>query len=154
MEFGRFAAGNRQKRGQGKPETFDFLGFTHACGKNLKNGTFEVKRRTVAKRLRKKLQDIKQQLKRRQHRPTVEQGKWLQSVVRGYYQYHAVPGNGKVLNSFRRAVLRLWRRVLRRRSQRSRWTWKAFYERLAPLIPWPKILHPYPLQRFAAKHPR
>lgn len=93
IEFGRFAADSRQKGGQGKPETFDYLGFTHACGKNHKNGSFEVKRRTMAKRLRKKLQDIKQQLKRRRHRTTVKQAKWLQSVVRSFYQYNAVPGN-------------------------------------------------------------
>jgi RNA-directed DNA polymerase len=154
IEFGRYAAERRKKRGQGKPETFDFLGFTHACGGNRKNGSFEVKRRTVAKRLRKKLQEIKQQLKRRQHQPTATQTKWLQSVVRGYFQYHAIPGNREVLKSFRQSVLRLWRRVLYRRSQRSRWSWQAFYERLAPAIAWPKILHPYPLERFAAKHPR
>ena len=154
IEFGRYAVAQRKKRGQGKPETFDFLGFTHACGRNHKNGRFEVKRRTIAKRLRQKLQEIKQQLQRRMHESTVTQTKWLQSVVRGYFQYHAIPGNWEVLNSFRRAVLRLWRRILRRRSQRSHWTWQAFYERLAPAIPWPRITHPYPLQRFAAKHPR
>jgi len=154
IEFGRYAVVRRKKRGQGKPETFDFLGFTHACGKNHKNGRFEVKRRTMAKRVRKKLQEIKQQLKRRRHESTATQAKWLQSVVRGYFQYHAIPGNWKVLDSFRRAVLRLWRRTLRRRSQRSHWTWQKFYERLAPAIPWPRIIHPYPLERFAAKHPR
>lgn len=154
IEFGRFAVESRKKRGQGKPETFDFLGFTHACGRNHKNGRFEVKRRTVAKRMREKLKDIKRKLRRRRHESNRTQAEWLKSVVRGYYQYHAIPGNWKVLDSFRRAVLRLWRRQLRRRSQRSRWTWPAFYERLAPAIPWPRILHPYPMERFAAKYPR
>jgi group II intron reverse transcriptase/maturase len=154
IEFGRYAAERRQKRGEGKPETFDFLGFTHACGTNHKNGGFEVKRKTMAKRLRQKLQDLKRQMKRRRHESITIQAEWLKSVVRGYFQYHAVPGNWKALNAFRRDVLRLWLRQLRRRSQRNNWTWPKFLDRLAPAIPWPRILHPYPLERFAARHPR
>src|SRR5499425_1162027 len=119
IEFGQYAEPNRRRRGEGKPETFDFLGFTHISGKD-RNGNFAVKRRTVRKRLRAKLREIKQQLRGRLHDPVAETGKWLRSVVQGYFNYHAVPGNLDSLWTFRVRVLRLWRTILRRRSQRSR----------------------------------
>ena len=100
IEFGRFAASNRKERGKGKPETFDFLGFTHICGKNRKTGYFEVRRKTVGKRLAKKLRDIKQHLRRRMHEPPAETGEWLRSVVQGYFNYHAIPGNRRSLVHF------------------------------------------------------
>jgi hypothetical protein len=154
IEFGRYAAERRKRRGEGKPETFDFLGFTHACGRNHNNGSFEVKPKTMAKRLRGKLRDIKQQLKRRRHEPDAVLAKWLRSVVTGYFQYHAVPGNWRALNAFRKDVPRMWLRQLRRRSQRTKWSWQKLLKQLAPAIPWPRIIHPYPLERFAAMHPR
>jgi hypothetical protein len=154
IEFGRYAAERRKRPGEGKPETFDFLGFTHACGRNHNNGSFEVKRKTMAKRLRGKLRDIKQQLKRRRHESDAALAKWLRSVVTGYFQYHAVPGNWRALNAFRKDVPRMWLRQLRRRSQRTKWSWQKFLKQLAPAIPWPRIIHPYPLARFAAMHPR
>src|SRR6202020_1281209 len=114
IEFGRFAELNRERRGEGKPETFDFLGFTHISGKD-RNGKFALKRKTIAKRLRAKLQEIKQELRRRMHDPVPQTGKWLRSVVQGYFNYYAVPGNMQRLNVFRERVTRFWRRALRRR---------------------------------------
>jgi RNA-directed DNA polymerase len=153
IEFGRFARANRKQRGAGKVETFTFLGFTHYCGSNSK-GYFVVGRRTVAKRLRAKLQEIKQELRRRMHEQVQVTGKWLKGVVEGYYRYHAVPGNLGVLGRFRERLCRLWRHVLRRRSQRRRPGW----DRLRPIferwIPRPRVLHPYPSERFDATHPR
>ena len=154
IEFGRYAAERRKKRGQGKPETFNFLGFTHICGTSQKAGYFVVQRKTIGKRMAAKLKEIKAQLQRRMHESTADTLKWLQSVVRGYFRYHAVPGNEQQLRAFRKDVLRLWLRQLRRRSQRSRWTCKRFLERLAVQIPFAQIEHPYPQVRFAAKHPR
>jgi len=116
IRFGRFAALNRAERGEGKPETFSFLGFRHICGKT-RQGDFVVRRITDSKRRCKKLCDIAKELRRRMHEPVATVGEWLQSVLRGYYQYHAVPGNLHVLSRFRRRVLRLWWGVLRRRSQ-------------------------------------
>jgi len=118
IEFGLFAERNRKKRGEGKPETFDFLGFTHICGKD-RRGQFALKRKTIAKRMRAKLQEIKQELRRRMHDPVEQTGKWLQSVVRGYFNYHAVPGNMQRLKAFRTRVTRLWRWTLRCRSQKA-----------------------------------
>jgi RNA-directed DNA polymerase len=154
IEFGRYAAERRKKRGEGKPETFNFLGFTHICGRSHKTGYFTVHRKTIGKRMAAKLKDIRQQLRRRLHMPIGDTVKWLQSVVRGYFQYHAIPGNEERLWAFRKDVLRLWLRQLRRRSQRSRWTWAHFLERLGILLPAVAILHPYPDVRFDAKHPR
>ena len=108
----------------------------------------------MGKRLAAKLKDIGETLRQRMHRSTVDTIKWLQSTVRGYFQYHAIPGNEERLRAFRHDVLRLWMRQLRRRSQRSRWTWERFLERLGVLIPEVQILHPYPSVRFAATHPR
>jgi len=154
IEFGRYAAERRRKRGEGKPETFNFLGFTHICGTSHKTGYFTVGRKIIGKRMAAKLKDIRSQLRRRLHGPVGNTAAWMQSVVRGYFQYHAIPGNQERLWAFRKDVLRLWLRQLRRRSQRSRWTWARFQERLGVLLPEIRILHPYPDVRFYAKHPR
>jgi len=153
IEFGRYAEANRKERGEGKPETFDFLGFTHISGKN-RRGFFTVKRRTIAKRLRAKLQELQQQLRRRRHDPPAQTGKWLRSVVQGYFNYHAVPGNLDSLGTFRERLKRRWHRQLLKRSQRHR----RRPSRLASLadrwLPRPRVLPPWPTQRFAARHPR
>jgi group II intron reverse transcriptase/maturase len=154
IEFGRYAAERRAKRGEGKPETFNFLGFTHICGKNHTTGYFQVYRKTIGKRMTAKLKDIRRKLRERLNEKTKDVGKWLQQVVRGYYQYHAVPYNEERMKAFRHEVLRMWWWQLRRRSQRSRWTWERFQEVLGSLIPEVEILHPYPEVRFASKHPR
>jgi hypothetical protein len=154
IEFGRYAAQNRKKRGQGKPETFNFLGFIHMCGTSYKAGYYAIPRQTIGKRMAAKLKEIKAQLQRRRHESIAVTLKWMQSVVRGYFQYHAVPGNEQRMRVFRKDVLRLWLRQLRRRSQRSRWTWERFLERLAVQIPFARTEHPYPNARFDAKHPR
>src|ERR1700726_4024426 len=154
IEFGRFAARDRKRRGEGKPETFTFLGFTHFCGQLNSRRAFIVWRITAKKRMVAKLKVIKAELQRRKHHRTTEVGAWLRKVVLGYYQYHAVPGNSIQLRIFNRRVGRLWRSVLVRRSQRAQMRW----DRLTPLlnrwIPQPRILHPYPDARFAATHPR
>ena len=154
IEFGRYAAERRKKRGEGKPETFNFLGFTHICGTNHKAGNFTVRRKTMGKRMAAKLKDIRAGLRRRMHTAIGNTVEWLQSVVRGYFQYHAIPGNQERLWAFRKDVLRMWLRQLRRRSQRSRWTWESFQERLGALLPAVCIQHPYPDARFDATHPR
>src|SRR5271169_4072830 len=153
IEFGRFAEQNRKRRGEGKPETFDFLGFTHISGKNGK-GYFTVRRTTIRKRMRKKLQQIKQQLRKRMHDPVPQTGEWLKSVVQGYFNYHAVPGNLDSLGTFRDRVLRLWGQALRRRSQKSKSTWARRLALAERWLPRPRVLHPYPAARFAASHPR
>ena len=153
IEFGRFAEANRERRGEGKPETFDFLGFTHICGKTRK-GSFTVKRQTIGKRMRAKLQEIKQQLRRRMHDPVLQTGKWLRSVVQGYFNYHAVPGNLDSLGAFRERVTRLWRRSLRRRGQRHPITWGRLHRLAERWLPRPRVLHPYPAVSYAATHPR
>ena len=122
IEFGRFAAERRAARGLGKPETFDFLGFTHICGKT-REGRFWLRRITISKRLRAKLREVNDQLKRRRHQPIPEQGRWLGSVVRGHLAYYAVPGNVRAVRSFRTQVTRHWCAALRNRSQRHRLTW-------------------------------
>jgi RNA-directed DNA polymerase len=153
IEFGRFAAQDRKQRGEGKPETFTFLGFTHFCGKR-RNGAFIVWRVTAKKRMVAKLRAIKAELRRRMHGPVPSIGEWLRSVTLGYYRYHAVPGNIDRLNVFAQRLRRLWRLLLCRRSQRGR----AIWDRLTPIferwIPAPRVLHPYPLERFVATHPR
>lgn len=154
IEFGRQAANSRKKQGQGKPETFDFLGFTHLCGTSHKSGRFIVKRKTMGKRMTAKLKEIQKQLKQRRHESNVHTVKWLQAVVRGYFQYHAIPGNWARLWTFRHEVLRHWLRQLRQRSQRNQWTWQRFLERLAVLLPEVCLRHPYPNVRFDAKYPR
>lgn len=154
IEFGRFAAERRAKRGQGKPETFLFLGFTHLCGKTRK-GAFTIQRKSTAKKLRAKLQEIKASLARRLHEKVSVTGRWLRSVVQGWFNYHAVPGNFPCLDQFLTEVQQLWRRALRRRSQRGRrWNWTRLTSLFQRWLPKPKILHPYPNQRFAVSHPR
>jgi RNA-directed DNA polymerase len=153
IEFGRFAELNRKKRGEGKPESFDFLGFTHISGKDRK-GDFSLKRKTIAKRMRAKLQDIKQELRRRMHDPVEQTGKWLKSVMQGYFNYHAVPGNLGRLKVFHRRVQRLWRWALRRRGQPHRPSWARILRLTERWLPKPRVLHPYPGVRFAASHPR
>jgi len=154
IEFGRNAAEIRRKAGDSKPETFDFLGFTHICGWTRKTGRFIVKRKTIRKRLSAKLRELKEELRRRWHRPVAEVGRWLRSVVRGYFNYHAVPGNLDSLKAFRHQVIWRWYRALRRRSQRSRMTWTQFRPLLIRWIPTARILHPHPNVRFDAMHPR
>ena len=154
LEFGRYAAERRAKRGEGKPETFNFLGFTHICGRNHETGYFMVYRKTIGKRMAAKLQQIRQQLRAKMHEKTPAIRAWLQSVVRGYFRYHAIPRNEARLKAFRHAVLRMWWWQLGRRSQRSRWTWNKFWERLGCLLPEVEILHVYPEVRFAWQHIR
>jgi group II intron reverse transcriptase/maturase len=153
IEFGRFAARDRKRRGQGKPETFTFLGFTHFCGQLTSSGAFNVWRVTAKKRMVAKLKAVKAELQRRKHHRTSEVGAWLRKVVLGYYQYHAVPGNSTQLRIFRRRVGWLWRTVLVRRSQRAQMRWDRLYPLLNRWIPQPRVLHPYPDKRFAATHP-
>src|SRR5215471_8945888 len=153
IEFGRFAAQDRKKRGEGKPETFTFLGFTHFCGQRHKKGTFTVWRITAKKRMVAKLKAIKAELQRRKHDRTTTVGAWLRKVVLGYYQYHAVPGNIDQLRIFKCRVNRLWRNVLVRRSQRAQMRWERITPLLARWVPPPRILHPYPDARFYATHP-
>jgi group II intron reverse transcriptase/maturase len=152
IEFGRFAAERRKERGEGKPETFNFLGFTHICGATHRSGRFTVYRKTMSKRLAAKLKEIHVELQRRMHAGLPKTLEWLQQVVRGYFQYHAVPGNFARLRAFHTEVLRHWYRTLQRRSQRSRLTWRGFCARLGALLPTPQILQPYPNVRFDAKH--
>jgi len=154
IEFGRFAESNRKQGGEGKPETFDYLGFTHICGKTRKGNWFTVRRQTVKKRLRSKLQAVRQELRQRWHERIAETGEWLRSVVQGYFNYHAVPGNFAALQTFRREVVRAWLEALRRRSQRHRLPWKRFRSIIDRYLPLPRILHPEPGVRFDARHPR
>ncbi|MDX1461187.1 MAG: group II intron reverse transcriptase/maturase [Xanthomonadales bacterium] len=154
IEFGRQAARNRQRRGEGKPETFTFLGFTHYCGKRRSNGTFIVWRKTAKKRMVAKLHAIQVELRRRMHEPSSQVGEWLQKVTLGYFQYHAVPGNSDRLEVFAHRLRRLWRRVLFQRSQKGRKSWRRLSPLLNRWIPRPRVLHPYPEQRFAARYPR
>ena len=154
IEFGRFAAASRKQRGEGKPETFNFLGFTHICGQSRKNGKFLVLRQTIRKRLLAKLTELKVELRRRWHQPVAELGRWLRSVVQGYFNYHAVPGNLASLKSFRREVSKRWFRALRRRGQKHPMIWLRLRPLLERWLPIPKILHPYPNLRFDAKYLR
>jgi len=154
IEFGRFAASNRKRRGEGKPETFTFLGFTHYCGKQRSNGAFIVWRETAKKRMVAKLRAIKAELRRRMHEPTASVGEWLKKVVMGYYRYHAIPGNLDRLRVFGQRIRRLWRLVLSRRSQCGMLSWDRLKPLFARWIPVPRVLHPYPMERFAATHPR
>ena len=153
IEFGRFAARDREKRGEGKPETFTFLGFTHYCGKRRSNGAFTVWRKTAKKRMVAKLQAIKAELRLRMHEPVADVGAWLRKVVNGYYRYHAVPGNIDRLSVFGQRLRRLWWLILRRRSQRRR-SWDRVIRIFKRWIPAPRVLHPYPVARFLATHPR
>lgn len=151
MEFGRFAAQNRKQRGDGKPATFDFLGFTHICGKTRKNGRFALVRQTMRVRLRARLKTLRLELRRRMHRPVPETGAWLNRVLRGYFRYHAVPGNLPSLKSFRHQTVRAWRWTLQRRSQKRRMQWRRFGPLVQEWLPVPRILHPYPNQRLRVR---
>jgi RNA-directed DNA polymerase len=153
IEFGRFAAENRKRRGLGKPETFNFLGFTFICGKS-RRGKYQLIRKTRRDRMRTKLREIKRELRRRMHEPIPKQGKWLAHVVGGYFNYHAVPTNRRALMAFRFFVTELWRRTLRRRSQKDGMTWQRMTRLAADWLPPPRILHPWPTARFAVTHPR
>jgi len=153
IEFGRHAADRRAQRGLGKPETFQFLGFTHICAKS-RQGRFLLKRKSRRDRMRAKLKAIKQELKRRMHQPIPVQGKWLGQVVKGWFNYHAVPTNSRALNAFRFHVTDIWRQTLRRRSQKGDITWERITRLANDWLPQAKILHPWPQQRFAVRHPR
>jgi group II intron reverse transcriptase/maturase len=150
IEFGRFAAQNRAARGLGKPETFQFLGFTHICGKSRK-GRFKLKRITDSKRMQAKLHEVKTELRRRRHLPIPEQGRWLASVLRGHCNYYAVPDNSDALRAFRDRLIRHWLKALRRRSQRTRLTWERMYRLADRWLPAVRILHPWPERRFDAR---
>jgi len=152
IEFGRFAASNRQRRGEGQPETFDFLGFTHYCGRTRKTGKFIVWRKTIGKRLRTKIQSVAATLRSMCHAPVQDQGRWLRTVVTGYLNYFAVPGNFPSLQTFVRETVRNWLHSLRRRGDRRKLTWHRFAPIVAYWLPRPRILHPYPSTRFQAKY--
>ena len=153
IEFGRHAARNRAARGEGKPETFAFLGFTHICATSG-NGRFWVRRKTDSKRIRAKLMTVKDQFRQRRYLPIPDQGKWLASVVRGHQAYYGVPGNYRAVHAFRTQVTRHWYQALRRRSQKTRLTWPRMNRLVTRWLPPTRILHPFPEVRFAAMHPR
>jgi group II intron reverse transcriptase/maturase len=153
IEFGRFAAANRERRGSSKPETFKFLGFIFICGKSRQGG-FLLKRKSRGDRMRAKLKEIKEGLRKRMHEPLSRQGKWLGQVVQGWFNYHAAPTNFRALGAFRFNVVDLWRRSLRRRSQKDVTTWDRIESLARECLPLPKILHPWPSDRFRVKHPR
>ena len=150
IEFGRFAAQNRRRRGLGRPETFSFLGFTHICGKT-RAGRFALRRKTIAKKMAAKLREVNALLRQRRHWPIPEQGEWLGSVVRGHTAYYAVPGNIAAVSAFRKQVTRHWNRSLRRRSQRHRVTWERMGRLEARWLPAARITHPWPNVRFDAR---
>jgi len=152
LEFGRYAATNRANRGQGRPETFDFLGFTHYCARTRKDGSFALRRRTIGKRMRTKLKEVGITLRRMMHLPLPVQRSWVASVLRGYYRYYGVPGNLEMLSAFRKNVLRIWLRTLRRRSQKGRrLTWERFNRRTEAWLPKIRVMHPYPNQRLCVR---
>jgi len=153
IEFGRHAAAGRARRGLGKPETFDFLGFTHICGRS-RAGRFQLRRRSRGDRMRTKLREIRDALWQHRHAPLDEQGSWLRHVVQGYLAYHAVPTNSTALSEFRGIVLWHWLRALRRRGQRDKSTWASVKRLAERWIPKARVLHPWPNVRFAVKHPR
>ena len=146
IEFGQYAARNRKKGGRGKPETFDFLGFTHVCGKT-RNGRFTVLRRTMRKRMQAKLRSVKEELRHRMHRPVPEVGQWLRSVVQGHMRYYAVPMNTRSVAAFRFHVVWHWWRSLKRRSQTHRMTWERMKRLVDHWMPAIRVCHPYPLYR-------
>jgi RNA-directed DNA polymerase len=148
LEFGRYAAERRQRRGLRKPETFQFLGLVHSCGRT-RTGRFAVRRQTAGQRLRAKLKEVKSELRHRWHDPIPEVGPWLGSVVRGHCQYYGIPGNSRAIVRFRNEVNRLWRRALSRRSQRGRVNWERMQPLITRWIPRARIVHPYPSVTFA-----
>jgi len=153
IEFGRHAVDRRARAGLGKPETFKFLGFVFICGKT-RRGQFSVQRKTRRDRMQAKLKEVKQELRKRMHQPIPEQGRWLAQVVRGYFAYHAVPTNRASISAFRRYVIRLWHRTLRRRSQKDRFPWERMPRLADDWLPQPRNLYPWPHVRFAVKHSR
>jgi group II intron reverse transcriptase/maturase len=153
IEFGRFAARDREERGLGKPETFNFLGLTFICGKS-RRGKFLLKRKTRRDRMRAKLRMVKEEMRRRMHQPIPQQGSWLRHVVRGYFNYHAVPTNLRALVGFRDEIAKRWLRILTRRSERGDLTWARMNRLIDDWLPQPRILHPWPSQRFAVTHLR
>jgi hypothetical protein len=153
IEFGRHAATRRKQHGLGKPETFTFMGFTLICG-TTRQGRFLLQRKTRSDRMRAKLREVKEELRRRMHWPIPEQGKWLRQVVTGHCAYFAVPTNSRAISAYRHHVIGLWRRTLKRRSQKDKTTWARVEEIAADWLPLPRILHPWPEKRFAVKHPR
>ena len=153
ITFGRFAQADRRKDGHGRAETFDFLGFTHICATS-RDGRFQLRRQSMRKRLRARLAEIKEEMKRRRHQRIADQGQWLKSVVAGYFAYHAVPTNGRTLSAFRYHVVQTWLRSRRRRSQRHRMPWDRMNRIVDAWIPPVGISHPWPSTRFDVKHPR
>jgi len=148
IEFGRFAAKNRKKRGGKRPETFDFLGFTHYCTKRRSDGSFTIRRKTNAKKLRAKIKEVRQQLRRKKHQVIMRQGQWLKSVIQGHFNYYGVPGNARSLSAFRYWIVRAWLQMLRRRSQKGRnLKWDRFMLWVDRWIPPVRIVHPYPTKR-------
>jgi RNA-directed DNA polymerase len=153
IEFGRHAAARRAQRGLGKPETFSFLGFTMICGKS-RLGKFLLWRKSQRDRLQAKLAAVQEEMRRRRHQPIPRQGEWLRQVITGWNAYYAVPTNSRTLQTFRDCVVKLWRRSLLRRGQRDKTTWERVKRMADDYLPKPRILHPWPEQRFAVKHPR
>jgi RNA-directed DNA polymerase len=153
IEFGRFAAANRRRRGLGKPDSFKFLGFTFICGKSLR-GNFLLKRRSRRDRMMAKIKEVAGELRRRMHQSIPEQGTWLKQVITGYFAYHAVPTNWAALGAFRDEIIKRWQWTLQRRSQKGSRTWEQMKKLADDWLPKPRILHPWPNQRFAVKHPR
>jgi group II intron reverse transcriptase/maturase len=153
IEFGRHAATNRKQRGLGKPETFNFLGLTFICGVT-RQGQFQLNRKTRRDRMRAKLRAVKEQMRRRMHRSIPEQGSWLRQVVRGYFNYHAVPTNFDALKVFRDEITKRWRRVLSRRSQKGGLNWDQMNRLIDDWLPKPRILHPWPNKRLAVSYLR
>jgi len=153
LEFGRFVAANRKRRGIGKPETFNFLGFTFIAGKS-RQGKFLLKRHSRRDRMRAKVKEVAGALRQRMHQSIPEQGKWLKQVVTGYFVYHAGPTNADALVTFRNEIIARWQWILHRRSQKSALTWSRMKKLADDWLPKPQILHPWPSQRFAVRHPR
>jgi RNA-directed DNA polymerase len=155
IEFGRFAKANRTKRGEGKPETFDFPGFTHICATTHKTKRFTIRRKTIAKRLRAKIKEVREGIIKRMHISVPDQGKWLRSVLNGHFNYYAVPGNRKSIDAFRTQAMRGWFWTLRRRSQKARsLTWGRFKRLVVTWLPTAKARHLYPNERLCVSNPR
>jgi RNA-directed DNA polymerase len=154
LEFGGHAAERRAGRGEGKPDTFDFLGFTHICGANRKSEGFQLWRKSSRKRLEAKLKAIKEEMRKRMHFPIAEQGRWLGSVLSGFFAYHAVPTNYARIDAFRFHIVRAWVRTLRRRGQNRPTTWEKMQRHIARYLPKARVLHPWPEQRFRVRHSR
>ena len=154
IEFGRYAAERRAERGNGKPETFDFLGFTHYCTTKKDAADFQLGRRTQRKRMKAKLREIKEMLRRHRHASIDEQGQWLGTVVKGYFAYFAVPTNTYPLSAFRYHISITWFQSLRRRSQRHRLTWERMRRLIHRFLPSPRVLHPWPDRRFGVTYSR